>query len=402
MISGISSLGMMIPGAGMAIGGAGMIAGAIISGFEAAAEKDKEQKKKLEVQKLEAQIKEANIRVEKRTKFGDETLALMNTGLKLKDAAAAVVREQAQAGKLATKYQVAPVTVDGVTQTGAQVVDAIRGAFIQAGMGSEFAKDTEKSNKFLEAAVALSKATNITDPQQLADAVSNTFAKEGIAGLDRVIKDQTSLYTTGGPDSKNVVTTKPGRVDFQNIETNKAFAAAALDALNPKMDAFTKALTLGSQVGGTQLYGFTDALKAAGFDYSKLKTDNYGRPQYTSAELLAEVKRQQTELTGRIADMVEQSKTGIAKGQTTKIESSTTSPIIVKPVPMDEKTLPSYKQRALQLAEAQLQTAILQNMLKLDRNPKATDLTDLKPLENAVTRLRSEVGGSSNWSPAVP
>jgi hypothetical protein len=449
MISGISSLGMMIPGAGMAIGGAGMIVGAIVSGFEAAAEKEKERqqledekKRKIEVEKLEAKIKLAEIRVEKEKKFGGETLEYMKqAGLDIKEAGVAALREGEQAGVLATKYNLPTITLDdGTKQTATDIINSFRDAFIQGGLGSEFAKDTEKSNKLLQAAAALSLKTKITDPAQIIDAINTTFSKEGIPGLDKIIAEDTRLFTS--PTGKNLITDKAGEAKFRRMES----AANAIEKLEPVTTAFDNALSELSSYKKTNKFatsvdlGSKDALEtdldkylaAAGFDFSKLKAGEFSGSlygyEYKIEDLQAEIERQMKDPKSRLYQLQNQAATGIVGatksgnnsilqalrgddrrgslfGKTvppTKIDSSTTSPVIVKPVPMDEKNLPSYKQRALQLAEAQLQTAILQNMLKLDRNPKATDLTDLKPLENAVTRLRSEVGGSSNWSPAVP
>jgi hypothetical protein len=329
-VSGALSMASMaasfIPGIGGLVAGPILgITSAIVGGFEAAAEAEKQKKEELRIEKLEAQIAQAAITVENEKKFGQETLVYMKAaGLSIKDAAAATRREQAEALALATKYSVSAVRDEKgeVTSTAGQVVDSMRTALIDAGFGAEFAKNTQKSNLMLEAAVKLSKSTNVTDPQALADSISQTLQTGGVGGLKKIIKEDAQIATdplTG----EQLVTTAAGASALQQKKGNIDFATAAIDPLTDQLAALKKALGTVANVndaGGTLSTRnaanstWFKELKDASFDFSKVQgyNPNAKAGQYfTQENLLAAVKAQLGSTSDQLYNMQQQKTTGV-------------------------------------------------------------------------------------------
>jgi hypothetical protein len=302
------------------------IGSAIVGGFEAAAQAEKQKKEELRVQKLEAQIAEAQITVEKETKFGEETLAYMReAGLNIKQAASAVAREQKEAGDLATKYMVA-TTYDEegkLLQTGEQTVNSMRTALVDAGFGKDFAKNTKNSNLLLEAAVKLRETTNVRDPQVLAATVAEAFKTGGAAGLKNIIKEDAQLATdplTG----KQLVTTKAGATDLQTKKGNIDFATAAIDPLTEQVAGLKKALGTVANIndaGGSittrnaKNTAWYKELTGANFDFTQVKGYN---PQakagqyFAKEDLVAAVKSQLGGASDRLYNFQQQKTTGVA------------------------------------------------------------------------------------------
>jgi hypothetical protein len=321
-----SGLGMASMVASFLPGPLGLISGAVLGigsaiagGFEAAAEAEKKKKEELKVAKLEAQIEEARINVEKETKFGEETLSYMReAGLNIKQAASAVAREQKEAGELATKYEVKSVYDEEgkLQQTGQQAVDSLRTAFVDAGFGKDFAKNTKTSNLMLEAAVKLRQTTNVTDPQALTNTIAEAFKSGGVAGLSKIIKEDAQLATdplTG----KQVATTKAGAADLQTKKSNIDFANAAIDPLTESAAALREVYK--SLKGGNSLAGIGGRsseykkLTEAGFDFSNVKSTVGKGGRFFDRQSLQQAVAQQIGSTNdRLYNFNIQKKTGVA------------------------------------------------------------------------------------------
>ncbi len=297
------------------------IGSAISSGFDAAAQAEKDRKSKIEAQKLEVIAKEATIKVEKERKFSAEALGYMESaGLTKGQAAAAVIRENTQAKALVSQYGVTGTTTeDGKQISAVDVVAGFRTALGEAGYSSAIAKDTKSSNKMIEAMIALSKTMPGADPAALASVVASAFKRSGMPGLEAIIKDKNQVYTdTAGNQQYGTADT----ANAQKIQTtNMKGAAEALTLVTSDLQAFNKAIDLGKAggikdpVSGSEGYvsqAVQDKLTEAGFDWSKVPEGR--EDSFNIKTLKAEMINQKAILDKRFTALTSLASTGIYAG----------------------------------------------------------------------------------------
>ena len=299
------------------------IGSAISSGFDAAAQAEKDRKSKIEAQKLEVIAKEATIKVEKERKFSAEALGYMESaGLSKGQAAAAVIRENAQAKALVSQYGVTgTTTADGKEVSAVDVVAGFRTALGESGYTSAIAKDTKSSNKMIEAMISLSKTMPGADPSALAAVVASAFKKSGMSGLEAIIKDKNVVYTdTAGNQQYGTAE----EANAQKIRTaNMKGANEALTLIAPKLQSLSEAFTLGSKGGigkpvvkGSNMAAVSDSvvekLNEAGFDWSNVSEGREG--SYNVKQLKAEMDRQKAAMDKKVSELTNLSSTGIYAG----------------------------------------------------------------------------------------